>query len=63
MSSRVAGLLFLSLYVWGHVSRGRLGDAFGFGWSGAVYPVHCEETVLFRRNYGSVTVPGVAGVL
>jgi mRNA degradation ribonuclease J1/J2 len=57
------GLECHQLHASGHMSPKELGDAVNYVGPGSVFPVHFEELELFRRNYGSVTVPGVAGVL
>jgi hypothetical protein len=41
------------------MSRKELGEAMEFVGPGAVYPVHCEEPELFKKYYGSVTLPEI----
>ena len=53
------GLEYHQLHASGHMSPKELGEAVNYVEPGTVYPVHCEEPELFRKYYGSVTLPEV----
>ena len=36
-----------------------VGEAVNYVGPGTVFPVHCEEPELFRKYYGSVTLPEI----